>query len=116
VPGARYFGTYWTDASGNFWLFGGVGFDSTGQFADLNDLWEFSPATSEWTWRNGGAGNTEPGIYGTLGIPSATNVPGARISPANWVDLSGSLWIFGGAGGDGNGTQGDLNDLWRYQP
>lgn len=116
VPGARYFGASWTDPSGNFWLFGGAGFDSTGRFAWLNDLWEFNPATNEWTWMNGGAGNTESGIYGTLAKPAPTNVPGARISPVNWVDLGGNLWLFGGIGVDVNGMQGELNDLWRYQP
>jgi hypothetical protein len=31
------------DASGNFWLFGGLGMDSTGTLGYLNDLWKFEP-------------------------------------------------------------------------
>src|ERR1700756_5871862 len=39
VPGARHIGVSWIDKSGNFWLFGGDGRDSTGSFGHLNDLW-----------------------------------------------------------------------------
>jgi hypothetical protein len=39
VPGARYQAVGWTDAAGNFWLFGGYGYDSTGTLGDLIDLW-----------------------------------------------------------------------------
>ncbi|MGO9084441.1 MAG: hypothetical protein ACLQBK_04375 [Candidatus Sulfotelmatobacter sp.] len=43
VPGAREEAMSWTDASGNFWLFGGVGYDSAGNTAGrLNDLWKYS--------------------------------------------------------------------------
>jgi len=40
TPGARRQPIAWTDASGNFWLFGG---NSAGNVAMLNDLWEYSP-------------------------------------------------------------------------
>jgi hypothetical protein len=50
VPGARGSGggggsISWTDSSGNFWLFGGSGYDSTGTEGYLNDLWEFNSTT-----------------------------------------------------------------------
>jgi len=178
-PGGRSEAVSWTDSSGNFWLFGGYGFVSNGTQDLLNDLWEFSPTTSEWTWIGGSttgsavgvygtlgvpaAGNVPPGlagavswidrsgnswlfggdfdalweynpttkewtwingssaggaagVYGTLGAPSAANVPGVRSSAASWIDGSGNLWLFGGLGNDSNGSGGSLNDLWRYQP
>ena len=31
-----------TDLSGDFWLFGGLGFDSSGVQGNLNDLWSFT--------------------------------------------------------------------------
>ena len=46
VPGARGsqgIAVTWTDSSGNFWLFGGDGYDSTGAWAELNDLWRYQP-------------------------------------------------------------------------
>ena len=42
-PGARRLSASWVDSSNNLWLFGGVGFDSTGTRNLLNDLWRFSP-------------------------------------------------------------------------
>lgn len=43
IPGARDFAVRWSDASGNLWLFGGGGYDSTGVLGDLNDLWKYQP-------------------------------------------------------------------------
>jgi len=40
----------WTDLNGNLWLFGGQGFDSTGN-GTLNDLWEFKGG--QWIWQKG---------------------------------------------------------------
>jgi hypothetical protein len=40
-PGGRINAVSWVDSNGNFWLFGGYGFDSTGMGGDLNDLWEY---------------------------------------------------------------------------
>ena len=121
VPGARFLAVCWTDAFGNFWLFGGVGLDSAGTRGSLNDLWKYSPAPGMWTWMTGPSTlcNTEgdtvcPGVYGTQGVSAATSTPGGRTYAAGWVDSSGSLWLFGGSGWDGAGTGGNLNDLWRY--
>ena len=89
------------------------------------------PATSAlWTWMNGtsalastcysGAGVliscSRPGWYGTLGTPAVGNNPGGRGAAAGWTDSSGNLWIFGGNGYDGAGTEGLLNDMWKYDP
>jgi N-acetylneuraminic acid mutarotase len=109
APGARSYATSWTDADGKLWLFGGNGFDSG------NDLWKYDPATNEWTWVGGSGTNaSQPGVYGTLGVASANNVPGSRNSASGWTDLSGNLWLFGGYGADSVGTVGLFNDLWKY--
>jgi hypothetical protein len=42
-PGSRHSPATWTDASGNFWLFGGYAFASNTYFL-MNDLWEFKSA------------------------------------------------------------------------
>ena len=71
----------WTDTSGDLWLFGGAGFDSTGAAWNLNDLWEFSPTTKIWTWMGGsntGSTSEAVGVYGTEGVAASSNVPGAR--------------------------------------
>jgi N-acetylneuraminic acid mutarotase len=116
APGARYAASSWTDASGNLWLFGGVGYDSSGAAGNLNDLWRYSPSTNEWTWISGGNVATSAGVYGTPGTASAGNAPGARYAASSWIDASGNLWLFGGIGYDSTGSVGKLNDLWQYSP
>ena len=116
VPGARFESVSWIDSHGNFWLFGGDGYDSTGADGFLNDLWEFDPTTKEWTWISGSSTVNASGIYGTQGVPAITNVPGNRSFAISWIDTNGNLWLFGGLGVDSTDTIGVLNDLWRYQP
>jgi N-acetylneuraminic acid mutarotase len=119
TPGCRESAVSWTDISGNLWLFGGTGYDSTGTLGELNDLWKFSPTIKEWTWVGGSNKGDAGGVYGIIGVASANNAPGGRASAAGWTDTSGNLWLFGGAGFDSTGTikgDGVLNDLWRYQP
>jgi len=96
VPGARSGSATWTDVAGDRWLFGGWGYDSVSGNVALNDLWRYS--AGEWTWMVGSNLGNQPGTYGTLGIPAPGNVPGAREFAVNWVDASGSLWLFGGVG------------------
>jgi N-acetylneuraminic acid mutarotase/sugar lactone lactonase YvrE len=114
IPGGRGAAATWTDGSGNFLLFGGVGVDGTGELAALNDLWEFNPPTKEWTWIDGSSTGNQSGVYGTLGTPAAGNIPGGRYYPPSWSDGSGNLWLFGGLGWDATGTLGYLNDIWEY--
>lgn len=113
VPGARTSAVSWIDSSGNLWLFGAIfGYDSSGTLGSLNDLWKFDG--TNWTWISGASVINQPGVYGTLGMPSASNVPGARGGSTTWTDKSGNLWLFGGAGLDSAGTSGVLNDLWKF--
>jgi N-acetylneuraminic acid mutarotase len=42
-PGSRSGAAGWTDPAGNLWIFGGFGFDSTGAYSYLNDLWKLEP-------------------------------------------------------------------------
>jgi hypothetical protein len=51
TPGGRYGSVSWTDASGNFWLFGGIAAPSATQDNIFNDLWKFS--AGQWTWMGG---------------------------------------------------------------
>jgi hypothetical protein len=62
----------------------------------FNDLWKFDG--SYWTWLSGSDQSGQTGIYGDIGVPSQSNVPGARDSLISWLDNDGSFWIFGGFG------------------
>jgi len=121
IPGARYQAVSWLDASGNVWILGGLGIDSTGTRGRLGDLWKYS--NGQWTWMSGSNLSSQPGVnggytqstmYGTLGVAAAGNTPGIRTSASSWTDSAGNLWLFGGLGIDSTGTFGYLNDLWKY--
>lgn len=118
VPGARWGANSWVDSAGDFWIFGGQGFDSAGTKGLLNDLWEFNPTlgtNGEWIWVSGSDFANQDGDYGTMGTPSGSNMPGGRQSAASWKDSSGNFWLFGGNGLDAIGTpDGILNDLWEF--
>ena len=116
TPGARDGGIIWTDSAGNVWLFGGEGYDSTGNDDFLNDLWKYNPATNQWTWVGGPSTAGGLGVYGTQGTAAAANLPGARDAAMGWVDSAGNFWLFGGYGYDSttNSASLELNDLWMY--
>lgn len=116
MPGPRDEAATWTDSSGNFWLFGGEGYDAAGGWGQLNDLWEYSPSSGEWTWVGGSETAYTKGVYGTQGVAAPTNMPGARRSAVCWTDASGHVWLFGGYGPDSTNTFLYFNDLWEYSP
>lgn len=111
VPPARSGAVEWTDAAGNFWIFGGFAVTASGD-GNLNDLWRFSGG--EWTWMGGSDLIDQTGIYGTQAKAASTNMPGTRNSAMGWVDAAGNFWLFGGQGSDSLGIKGDLNDMWEY--
>jgi len=106
-PGSRGSGvTTWVDNAGKLWLFGGSPSGGT----SLNDLWKYDPATNNWTWVKGPNVTTNPGSYGTLGVPAATNVPPSRWETScSWTDGAGDLWFYGGYS-----PANSFGDLWRY--
>ena len=116
IPGARFGASSWTDCGGHLWLFGGDGYDASGNTSVLNDVWEFDPSTNEWAWMGGSNTGDEPGVYGTLGTPAAGNIPGNRSGASSWTDGSGNFWLFGGLGYGANGNTSVLNDLWEFNP
>jgi hypothetical protein len=66
----------------------------------------------EWTWMGGsntmfGQNGYQPGVYGTLGVFAAGNIPGGRSGASSWTDSSGNFWLFSGGG---------TNDLWEFDP
>ncbi len=117
IPAARDSASVWNDGNGNFWLFGGE--QSNMEYNTLDDLWEFTPSTMEWTWW-GGANSSATnfydngGVYGTIGTPSSTDYPNDRYLATTYTSNDGNLWLFGGFGTDANGINGPMNDLWEF--
>lgn len=114
TPGSRRGAVTWTDPKGIMWLFGGLGLDINNSYGEMNDVWRYNPTTKLWTWMGGSNTFQQNGKYGTLGIPSATNIPGARTDCAWTFDVNGNLILFGGSGHDISSTFGRLNDLWKF--
>ncbi len=76
----------------------------------FNYLFFFSQP-NQWVWKHGSNTVNQPGIYGTLGIAAPLNTPGARYESAQWTDLQGNFWLYGGGTGFTR-----YSDLWKYNP
>jgi Galactose oxidase, central domain len=136
TPGARYAAAGWTDNAGNLWMFGGEGWELTGNTqpatldAPMNDLWVCPLVFDQCQWQLVGAYDPTPvgsttvganvianaqnegqgGVYTSVG---SAGIPGGRYGAATWTDSAGNLWLFGGNGNSSN-TRGLLNDLWEF--
>jgi len=108
IPSARNGSLCWYDAGGTLWLFGGSARTRSSDVS--NDLWKFDG--TNWTQVFVAAKHKErKGTYGTPGVSSGTDWPGARGSAVSWTDSKGTLWLFGG-----DGIGGYRNDLWKFEP
>jgi N-acetylneuraminic acid mutarotase len=112
VPGDREAFASWRDNYGYLWLFGGIGSDASGAKGRLNDLWKFNG--SVWEWVSGSKTRSQAGTYGTKGTADLENTPGARSYSVSCIDTNDNLWLFGGSGYDQVGSDGNLNDLWKF--
>jgi N-acetylneuraminic acid mutarotase len=114
TPPGRYGATGWVKSNNEFFMFGGT---IAGSLQQYNDLWKYSPVTNEWTWISGASIPDMPAVYGTQGIPSTNNHPGARTLAAPFTDLAGDLWLFGGIKIISQTPGAEwYNDLWKYTP
>jgi hypothetical protein len=117
TPGWRYGGISWT-VGNKFYLFGGTGYDANGQLGRLNDLWEYDVTTGNWRWLKGSNLRNQFGVYGTKGVASTSNTPGARVL-ASGCTANGKLYLFGGNSyitPSVSGNSNPSNDLWEYDP
>ena len=95
VISARSGAATWVDQSGNFWLFGGEGFDINNNYSYLNDMWTLNPQNGEATWEAGSAVGDAAGV-GTLnaaGASPATNSPAGRAYATTWVDSNRHILV-----------------------
>jgi N-acetylneuraminic acid mutarotase len=88
-------------------LFGGgadsPGWEPAGSSGELNDLWQYDPATNQWTELK----------------PSGPLPPGGQLQSMVYDPISARVLLFGGevemASGQGSGPTYP-NDLWAYDP
>lgn len=103
----------WADNAGNLYLFGGWGLGPANSLGFYNDLWRFNIASGNWAWISGDTVQNKIAVFGTLGIPAATNKPGARAYGNGWIDSNNQLWLTGGQGYN-LVSNTFTNDLWKY--
>lgn len=110
IPGARRSGTVWFDPQQDYvWLGFGYGYDGASPIGDLNDIWKFNLATSEFAAFAIGAGPRAPN-HRTKGVEDALADPGTRSYVAGWIDIAnGYLYTFGGYSGANY-----YNDVFRW--
>jgi hypothetical protein len=112
-PKARRWAMGSVSPSGIFRVYGGD-IDNCCGIAMLSDLWEYDPATNNWTWISGPTTNNQLATYGTIGVSSPLNVPGCRNSGTSFTDNSGNFYIFGGSRYTPSLNIGNANDLWKF--
>jgi hypothetical protein len=135
TPGARYSAAGWTDKYGNLFLFGGDGWELTGNSqpdtldGPMDDLWVCVMTGDYCQWQLVGGydpttvvistGNSTVGAQiianaqyeGQNGTyPGTPPAPAARSGAATWTDKNGNFWLFGGK------TPGAqfASELWEY--
>ena len=103
-----------------------MGTTSVGTLGDLNDLWEFQISSGDWIWMGGSDVDLAGGVR--VRIRPARRLRDASVSfygehsrrsdkcVSSWSDSNGNFWLFGGEGYDANDSDGDLNDVWEFQP
>lgn len=111
-PGSRWETTVWADGSGMVWVFGGVGYGTTGDDNyRLNDLWRLDTTTRAWSQISGSGDFQDENSV----VTGELATPGSRNGAAGWMDGDGNLWLFGGQGYDDVLNDNEyLNDLWKY--
>jgi hypothetical protein len=113
-PGNRIDAVNWHGNDGKMYFFGGSSIINSSTFFH-NDFWQYDPGSNVWTWIGGATAVDQFGTYGTIGVASASNIPGSRSHAMSWKDNQGNFWLFGGHGYSSNSV-GYLNDLWKYNP
>lgn len=110
TPGARSGAFSWTDAAGRLLLFGGT----NGNL--FNDIWRYDRNTGVWTWLAGLNAVNQLPEYGTAGVGTASNRPGARQQTQAWLQANGHLFMWGGLGLNATAATVRFNDSWNWNP
>jgi len=117
TPGGRVGSVLAGDSKGNFWIFGGYGFDEIGRLGPMNSLWTYATKYNVWIETPAPTSTSvsyaDSGNYGIQGTPASSNWPGPRAYMWGSI-IQDTLWIFGGNGYDQHGQQGLLNDVWKF--
>lgn len=94
--------------NGFFYVFGGLGYDTSTNLGPLNDYYMYDSTNLDWVFLAGSPISNSAG---------GTSLISARYDPASWTDTSNNVWFFGGFGTDNAGTTNVyLPDIWTLNP
>jgi hypothetical protein len=113
-PSARGSSFFWNDKNGNFWIYGGYGYDGASNYGSLNDLWKYNPTSNQWVWMKGTNIKNQVPVYGTMNVPTITTRPGSMGSGGCWADSTGNLWLSNSFGTNSVATDFYVNIMWKY--
>jgi N-acetylneuraminic acid mutarotase len=114
IPSPRTGAAAWMEEkSGELFLYGGYGYDSTGiHQGGLSDLWSYSLKSGTWTLKSNSIKlDAEPEVFTQN---SKENTPGFRISAISWVRKPGELYLTGGHNLWGSSQTFIDKRLWKY--
>lgn len=86
----------WRDQAGRFYFQGGGYRNGSNGTFTREDIWRYDPLTEEWTWVWGSGMVDAPTVYGTLGVPSPQNTPGARMGAVAIPAGDSLVYLYGG--------------------
>jgi hypothetical protein len=115
MPGGRRGASCWVDGLDRLWMFGGTGYDDSGDNVsrDLSDLWMYDPVAGVWTFVAGASAGAGQGVTTAVGEVGFVAWPGARADVSVLPVAGGRVWFFGGSGYTaGNAARSMLNDIW----
>lgn len=100
----------WRDSCDRLWMMGGNQNGLLNQA--MNDMWFFDPAVNQFTLVGGSQAVNQPGNFGTILVPAASNYPPSNCGSLGFTDLSGNFWLFCGLL---NPVGDNMNAIWKYQ-
>ena len=116
TPGWRTDSAFTRDASGNIWLYGGLGqilincTNHTVCYPPYADLWKWNGLS--WVWVTGpdryfpnADMDSYPPVYGAIGQADPSFHPGTMNGAHMWADSSGNIWLY-----DVKAT----NQIWKW--
>jgi hypothetical protein len=95
------------DSLGNVFMFGSLGCLCSTFSTNTNEFFHYSIQHNEWTLIM----QNSPVVWGTKGIPSASNAPPKTSGSVAWY-RNNEVWIFGGTANADNAD--NYNCLWRF--
>ncbi|RYF55502.1 MAG: hypothetical protein EOO39_37910, partial [Cytophagaceae bacterium] len=104
--------------SGNdLYIFGGLNqFNLYGSVLDnFNDVWKISTTTGQYALVSD-SNSPSTGVFGAIGVASASYIPSGRFSPAIGQDPGGNFYVISGKGYDSAATGGFIGDVWKFNP